>query len=114
MIRWHIASSVDSCSSGLVFREPVQAACASISVLAQHLRLIFASYRLHAATAFVPNTRNITMLYYAAVFLIIALVAGVTGFTGIAGGAASIAQILFFVFLVLFVLSLVFGRRKLA
>ena len=49
------------------------------------------------------------MLYWAAVFFVIALVAAVFGFGGIAAGALSIAQILFFVFLVLFVISLVFG-----
>ncbi|WP_153555163.1 DUF1328 domain-containing protein [Roseimaritima sediminicola] len=46
------------------------------------------------------------MLYWAAVFLVIALVAGLFGFGNIMAGAAGIAQILFFVFLVLFVLSL--------
>lgn len=46
------------------------------------------------------------MLYWAAVFFIIALIAGVFGFGNIMAGAAGIAQILFFVFVVLFVLSL--------
>jgi len=49
------------------------------------------------------------MLYWAAVFLVIALVAGVLGFGVVAGTAAGIAKILFFVFVVLFLLSLVFG-----
>jgi uncharacterized membrane protein YtjA (UPF0391 family) len=49
------------------------------------------------------------MLYWAAVFFIIALIAAVFGFGGIAVGAASIAKILFFVFLVLFIVSLLFG-----
>ena len=49
------------------------------------------------------------MLYWAAVFFIIAIAAAVFGFGGIAGGAAVIAKVLFFVFLVLFVLSLIFG-----
>jgi uncharacterized membrane protein YtjA (UPF0391 family) len=49
------------------------------------------------------------MLYYAAVFFIIALVAAVFGFTGIAVGAAEIAKILFLIFLVLFGVSLVVG-----
>ena len=52
------------------------------------------------------------MLYYALVFLVVALGAGVLGFGGIAGAAAGIAKILFFLFLLLFVLSLIFGRRK--
>ena len=49
------------------------------------------------------------MLYWALVFLVIALVAAMFGFGFIASGAASIAKILFFVFLVLFILSLVAG-----
>src|SRR5579862_3378110 len=49
------------------------------------------------------------MLYWAAVFFLIALVAGVFGFGGIAAGAVGIAKILFFIFLVLFIVSLVMG-----
>jgi uncharacterized membrane protein YtjA (UPF0391 family) len=56
-------------------------------------------------------SREMTMLYYAVVFLIIALIAGALGFLGIAGAAVGIAKILFFVFLVLFVISLIIGRR---
>jgi uncharacterized membrane protein YtjA (UPF0391 family) len=51
------------------------------------------------------------MLYWAAVFFIIALAAAVLGFSGIAANAAGIAKILFFVFLILGALSLIFGRR---
>jgi uncharacterized membrane protein YtjA (UPF0391 family) len=59
-----------------------------------------------------PNgTREIHMLYYAVVFLVIALIAGALGFFGVAGAAVGIAKILFFVFLVLFVVSLLLGRR---
>lgn len=46
------------------------------------------------------HMKEMIMLYYAAVFLVIALVAALFGFTGIAVGAASIARILFMVFLV--------------
>ena len=52
------------------------------------------------------------MLYYALIFLLVAIVAGVLGFTGIAGTANWIAKILFVIFLVLFVVSLVRGRRR--
>jgi uncharacterized membrane protein YtjA (UPF0391 family) len=52
------------------------------------------------------------MLYYAAVFLVIALVAALFGFGGIAVGAIEIAKVLFFVFLVLFVVSLVVGLAR--
>jgi uncharacterized membrane protein YtjA (UPF0391 family) len=38
------------------------------------------------------------MLYWAAVFFVIALVAAIFGFGGIAAGAAGIAKTLFFVF----------------
>jgi uncharacterized membrane protein YtjA (UPF0391 family) len=38
------------------------------------------------------------MLYYAAVFFIIAIVAAVLGFGGIAAGAAGIAKIIFCLF----------------
>jgi len=46
------------------------------------------------------------MLYWAAVFFVIAIVAAVFGFGGIAEGAGSIAKVLFFIFLILFVVSL--------
>jgi len=49
------------------------------------------------------------MLYYAAVFFVIALIAALFGFGGIAVGAAEIAKVLFFIFVVLFLVSLVVG-----
>jgi len=49
------------------------------------------------------------MLYYALIFLLIAVVAAAFGFGGIAGMAVEFARVLFFVFLVLFVVSLVAG-----
>jgi uncharacterized membrane protein YtjA (UPF0391 family) len=51
------------------------------------------------------------MLYWAVVFLVIALVAALFGFGGIAETSAGIAQILFIIFLILFVISLFFGWR---
>lgn len=51
------------------------------------------------------------MLYYAVVFLVIALVAAIFGFTGIYLAAAGIAKVLFFLFIILFLISLLFGRR---
>jgi uncharacterized membrane protein YtjA (UPF0391 family) len=47
------------------------------------------------------------MLYWAVVFLVVALIAAVLGFTGVDLAAAGIAKIIFFIFLVLFVLSLI-------
>jgi uncharacterized membrane protein YtjA (UPF0391 family) len=47
------------------------------------------------------------MLYYALVFLLIAILAAVFGFGGVAIASAGIAKILFFVFIVLFLVSLV-------
>ena len=52
------------------------------------------------------------MLYWAAVFFIVAIVAGLFGFGGIAVAAVEIAKILFYVFLVLFVLSLLSGLHR--
>jgi uncharacterized membrane protein YtjA (UPF0391 family) len=49
------------------------------------------------------------MLYWAAVFLVIALVAGVLGFGGIAGLSSNIAWILFVVGLIL---AVVYAVRR--
>jgi uncharacterized membrane protein YtjA (UPF0391 family) len=52
------------------------------------------------------------MLYYAAVFLIIAILAAVFGFGLIAGAAAGVAKVLFFFFLIAFLVSLVMGSAR--
>ena len=49
------------------------------------------------------------LLYWAVVFLVIALVAAVLGFGGVAGTAMAGAQMLFWFAIVLFVVSLVWG-----
>jgi uncharacterized membrane protein YtjA (UPF0391 family) len=55
-----------------------------------------------------PAPREIdAMVYWAAVFFVIALIAGLVGFTGISVAAAEIAKLVFFIFLVLFIVSLV-------
>lgn len=51
--------------------------------------------------------RRVKMLYYALLFLVVALIAGFLGFGGIAFAAAGIAKILFFVFLVIFIVTLI-------
>ena len=51
------------------------------------------------------------MLYWAAVFLVVALIAAVLGFSGIAGLSMNIAWILFVVGLILAIVFLVVGRR---
>jgi len=55
------------------------------------------------------------MLYWALMFLVIALVAAAFGFGGIASTATGMAQILFVIALVLFIVSLFAGflRRNL-
>jgi uncharacterized membrane protein YtjA (UPF0391 family) len=55
--------------------------------------------------------REAIMLYWAAVFFVIAVVAAVFGFGGIAASAVGLAKVLFFVFLVLALVSFLFGRR---
>lgn len=49
------------------------------------------------------------LLYYAVVFLVVALVAAFLGFGGVAGTAMEGARILFWVAIILFVISLVAG-----
>jgi uncharacterized membrane protein YtjA (UPF0391 family) len=52
---------------------------------------------------------RIHMLYWAAIFLVIAIVAAAFGFGGIAASAVGIAKILFVIFLVLFLVSAIAG-----
>jgi len=52
------------------------------------------------------------MMYWSAVFFVIAIIAGIFGFGNIASGAVDIAKILFVVFLILFILSTIFGLRR--
>lgn len=49
------------------------------------------------------------MLYYAIVFLVVAVVAALFGFGGVAGTAMAGARILFWVAIVLFIISVVAG-----
>jgi uncharacterized membrane protein YtjA (UPF0391 family) len=55
---------------------------------------------------------GVNMLYYAVVFLVIALVAGLFGFAGIAAGAAGIAKILFVVFLIFAAVTFFMHSRR--
>lgn len=52
------------------------------------------------------------MLYWALIFLIVALIAAALGFGGVAAGAGMIAKVLFFLFLVLFLIALVVGFTR--
>lgn len=47
------------------------------------------------------------MLYWALIFLLVAIVAAAFGFTGIAETSAGIAKILFFIFVILFVIAMI-------
>jgi uncharacterized membrane protein YtjA (UPF0391 family) len=77
-----------------------------------HTGTLFATRGCYGHEATTPTKeKGFVMLYWAAVFFVIALIGAVLGFSGIAAGAAGIAKILFFVFLVLVALSLIFGRR---
>lgn len=51
--------------------------------------------------------RRSPVLYYALVFLVVALIAGVLGFGGVAAVSTDIAQILFIIFVIGFVITLV-------
>ena len=52
------------------------------------------------------------MLYWALMFLIIALIAAFLGFAGVATAAAGIAKILFYIFLVIFLVTLIMGLGR--
>lgn len=49
------------------------------------------------------------MLYWAMIFLILAIIAAIFGFGAIAAAGIAMAKILFWVFLVLFIISLIAG-----
>ena len=53
--------------------------------------------------------RSEKMLYWAAVFLVIALIAAWLGFAGVAVASAGIAKILFYIFLAIFLVTLIMG-----
>jgi uncharacterized membrane protein YtjA (UPF0391 family) len=64
----------------------------------------------HQSLTFLSSIgRRRIMLYWALVFLVVAIIAGALGFGGIAGTSAGIAQILFFIFLAFLVISLLAG-----
>ncbi len=46
------------------------------------------------------------MLYWALIFLIVAIIAAAFGFSGIAATSAGIAQVLFYIFIALFVIAM--------
>jgi uncharacterized membrane protein YtjA (UPF0391 family) len=52
------------------------------------------------------------MLYWALIFLVIALVAAFLGFGVIANAFAGVAKILFFLFIVVFLVSLIMGLAR--
>src|SRR5207253_11518830 len=52
------------------------------------------------------------MLYWALVFLIIAIIAALFGFAGVATAAVGIAKLLFYIFLVIFVITLIMGLMR--
>ena len=52
------------------------------------------------------------MLYYSAVFLIVALVSAFFGFSPIAEGSASVAQLLFIVFFIVAAATLLFNLHR--
>jgi uncharacterized membrane protein YtjA (UPF0391 family) len=52
------------------------------------------------------------MLYWALMFLVVALVAAIFGFGGIASTATGIAQVLFVIAIIMFVVSLFAGYMR--
>ena len=56
--------------------------------------------------------KEIEMLHYSVVFLVIALIAAIFGFGGIAAGAVEIAKILFFIFAIMAIVSFVISLLR--
>ena len=54
---------------------------------------------------------GLIMLYYALIFLVIALIFGTLGYTGIAGVATGVAEFIFFASLALCITLLTFNRH---
>lgn len=52
------------------------------------------------------------LLYYAVVFLVVAIIAAFFGFSGVAGTAVGAAKLLFWVAIILFVISLIAGMVR--
>ena len=70
--------------------------------------------RCNSLSVHVSHSEDCVMLYWAAVFFVIALLAAIFGFGGLAASAAGVAKVLFFVFLIFALVSFLFGRRSAA
>jgi uncharacterized membrane protein YtjA (UPF0391 family) len=113
LYRYFCSSSAEKRSDAGNFFLVLAAAAVYVAAISRHQKL--AAY-LHGTSARPPQAikgktagreRRQEMLYYALVFLVIALLAAAFGFGGIAIAFASVAKILFFVFIVLFLVSLI-------
>ena len=69
-------------------------------------------YRSRSGEWHTTKTRVQTMLYWAAIFFVIAIAAAILGFGGLAASAAGISKILFIIFITLFVISALFGVTR--
>jgi len=58
-----------------------------------------------------PPREEVAMLYYALMFLVVALIAGVLGVTGVASVASQIAWVLFVIGIVLLIVNFLTGNR---
>jgi uncharacterized membrane protein YtjA (UPF0391 family) len=82
-------------------------------MLSRPIRHSFCCLRLQPLSPDALSKEGI-VLYYALVFLIVALIAGVLGASGVAAVATNIAYVLFVIAIVLFLVHLLSGRRTLA
>jgi uncharacterized membrane protein YtjA (UPF0391 family) len=90
-------------SSGLLFGSPL---CIN-NIASGNSAALYSSETDSAGSGSGRTEKENKMLYYALVFLLIAILAAVFGFGGVAIVSAGIAKILFFVFIVLFLVSLI-------
>ena len=66
-----------------------------------------------ATTCHLAGWEEGTVLYYALIFLVVALIAGALGVGGVAAVASQIAWVLFVIGIILLIVHFVSGRRRL-
>jgi uncharacterized membrane protein YtjA (UPF0391 family) len=86
------------------------AICRNVAVCNKSQRFVL-QIRWHdlGCIRFHNKNREVFMLSWTLIFLIVAVIAGALGFTGVAGAAVGIARVLFTIFIILFLATLVFG-----
>jgi uncharacterized membrane protein YtjA (UPF0391 family) len=75
------------------------------------LPLVLSARRSWTRFCFVQSQEELAVLYYALMFLVVALIAAALGISGVAGVASQIAWVLFIIGIVLLVVNFLTGNR---